>query len=181
MKVLTKEELKLKTANNKLAKVMERKLKAAEKKLAKVKETASNKLAKASQRQEKRVLKLKEQNGKEGQKQLMNRLWKLISPIVRNKSDTCYTCDKYLEFKKRSAGHFWTKKGHPAVRFDLDNLRVQCDDCNRWKSGNCAEYGYRLRKELGEERYEALYLKKGQKKKWTLLELEELITYFSSL
>lgn len=108
----------------------------------------------------------------------MGKLWKLISPIVRTQRSACYTCDTELEFSKRSAGHFWTKKGHPSVRFDFDNLRTQCDDCNRFKSGNCSEYAVRLLDELGYDRFQALRLKAGQSKVWQRQELEDMIEIY---
>lgn len=135
-----------------------------------------NLLKKANRKIDKlKVKKLK----KKTKKQLKKELWALISPIIRNKSAKCYTCDKPLPiFADRSAGHLFSKGGHPATAFDLDNLRVQGDCCNLYKSGNCAVYSFRLIEEIGIERFNALALRAGQAKRWTTLELEALIAKY---
>ena len=87
---------------------------------------------------------------------LRKKLWALTSKIVRLNSDHCYTCGKYLEFKDRQAGHFFTKGGHPNLRYDFRNLRVQCVACNLFKSGNLAEYSMRLERDLGSVAFQKL-------------------------
>lgn len=118
---------------------------------------------KALEKQERLALrigkKLEKLKTKKSISKLKEELWEVTSRIVRLTWNSCYTCKKYLEFKDRSAGHFWTKGGHSSVKFDFDNLRVQCVTCNNWKSGNLAEYAVRLRDEIGEERFRALNVK----------------------
>jgi hypothetical protein len=111
-------------------------------------------------------------------KSLKDKLWKLTSQIVRLQSDSCYTCGKLIpDFRQRAAGHFWSKGGHGATRFHLDNLRVQCFGCNSFKSGNLAEYSSRLLKEIGQERFDELYrLAHLTRPSWKRDELENLIT-----
>lgn len=106
---------------------------------------------------------------------LQKKLWKMISSEVRNSSSKCYTCDVKLEYSKRSVGHFWPKGSHGAVKFDIDNLRVQCNTCNSFKSGNLAEYGYRLMDEIGIDDYRNLYKKAHTKKRDTKDGLKKLI------
>jgi DNA-directed RNA polymerase subunit N (RpoN/RPB10) len=110
-------------------------------------------------------------------KTLKAKLWTLTSKLVRLQSDRCYTCGKYIpDYRDRDAGHLWSKGGHSAVRFDLDNIRVQCFSCNRYKSGNVAEYAVRLQKEIGAERFEKLYQSAHvSRPKWQREELENLI------
>lgn len=65
----------------------------------------------------------------------------------------CYTCDSLLdEPQKAQTGHFIPSSiCSTEVRYDLDNLRVQCYRCNINLSGNWPEYEKRLKKEKGED------------------------------
>lgn len=167
MPAKTKEEIAIEKVEKKLSKSLQKKLQAAEKKLEKLRAGS-----------QKKISKLKAEKGKKTKsqikKQLKKTLWKIISPIVRASSNHCFTCNKPLYPSEKHAGHHWPKGSHRAVEFDMDNLRVQCVSCNLHKSGNLAEYGYRLRHEIGEERWEALYQRKELKRYWTkeLLEAE---------
>jgi len=111
-------------------------------------------------------------------KQLRDKLWKLVSLYVRTKETNCYTCLKYLELKQRSAGHFWTKKGHPYVRFDLMNVHTQCLTCNSFQSGNLANYVTRLIKDYGLPAYNELTLRAKSGQRFRRDELEAKINIF---
>jgi hypothetical protein len=50
-----------------------------------------------------------------------------------------------------------------------------------YKSGNQAEFAYRLRKELGDEEYESLYRDKSRTEKLTRLDLETKIQNYKLL
>lgn len=54
------------------------------------------------------------------------------------------------------AGHYRSRGAAPQLRFNLDNLRKQCAQCNTMKSGNVIEFRKRLVAEIGIERVEAL-------------------------
>lgn len=123
-----------------------------------------------------RALKKIEKLKRPSKKELKNRLWLLTSKYVRSQSAHCYTCGMHLpEMRDRSAGHFWSRGGHPSVAFDLDNIRVQCVVCNNWKSGNLAEYAFKLEKEIGEKRYSALRERAHQTKHYTISDYETLM------
>ena len=107
-------------------------------------------------------------------KKLHKKLWKIVSDRVRNSSDHCYTCGKYLSFDQRAAGHFYSKKAHPSVMYDLDNLRVQCFNCNSVLSGNIKAYKPRLEQELG-SRFIDLTIRANTAHKWTKEQLQLLI------
>lgn len=141
-------------------------------------------LAKAKAAQERRKLRKKAKKpAKTPIKTLKDTLWKLTSQYVRSQSNRCFTCDDVIpDFTKRSAGHFWSKGGHGATRFDLDNLRVQCVSCNNFKGGNLSEYAVRLRRDIGDERFDALDQKAHTTKtSWKRDELEQLIEERKSL
>ena len=100
---------------------------------------------------------------------------KVTNKIVRLKyPHICYTCDKDVTGDAQ-AGHHHPIGGHAATRYNFDNLRIQGSCCNLHKRGNQVVYSYRLRKEIGEDRYEALYqLAHDKKFTWTREALEEL-------
>lgn len=136
---------------------------------------AEFKLKKKINKLEKKITK---NNEKRDTKAIKKELWKVTSAIVRAASSNCYTCDKYIpDISKRHAGHFWTKGGHPRTYYDMDNIRVQCYSCNVCKSGNLAEYGSRLRREIGSGSFDALELRAHSKDK---LSTECLLDLLSS-
>lgn len=141
-----------------------------------------NKLKEAADRKEKRLLKrleiAKDKPKKVPIRLLKITLWKLISTKIRNSSDNCFTCSKPLAYKDRSACHFWSKGGHGSVRYDEDNLRVGCNSCNLFKSGNLAEYAVRLRSQIGDKRFDELAERAHTLHKHTREELEALIKHY---
>ncbi len=141
-------------------KLHERKILSLEKKLQKVKEAAERK----AKRLEKRALLMK--NKPPGIKKLKADLRKVTHAIVRLSYDNCYTCDKFVPLKERQCGHYHTDGGNPGTRYDFDNLRVQHAVCN-YHSGGDAHFGARLLKEIGEERFLALDMKRKIDPGWT--------------
>lgn len=89
---------------------------------------------------------------------LKKKLWEECKRIIRLRyqqhdgSWNCYTCDNKLEEPKQAqTGHFIPSSiCSTEMRYDLDNLRVQCYRCNINLSGNWPEYEKRLNKEMGE-------------------------------
>lgn len=89
---------------------------------------------------------------------LKSKLWAECKRIVRERYSHhnggwyCYTCDSYLdEPRKAQTGHFIPSSiCSVEMRYDLDNLRVQCYRCNINLSGNWPEFEKRLNAEMGE-------------------------------
>jgi len=89
---------------------------------------------------------------------LKKRLWEECKRITRLRYQhhdgtwNCFTCDNNLdEPAKAQTGHFIPSSVCSVeMRYDLDNLRVQCYRCNINLSGNWIEYEKRLNKEKGE-------------------------------
>ncbi len=83
---------------------------------------------------------------------LKKKLWAECKRIVRKRNGnddgtfTCYTCGAHLDTpSKAQTGHFIPSSiCSAAMRYDLDNLRVQCYRCNINLSGNWIEYEKRL-------------------------------------
>ena len=74
---------------------------------------------------------------------LKAQLWKLCREIqIKRYGSDCYTCNsKDLSGSSRQLGHFIPSSVcSTSLRYDLDNLRVQCYACNIHKSGNWIEY-----------------------------------------
>jgi len=93
----------------------------------------------------------------------------IFSQYIRKKSADwrgdagCYTCCKRFHWKQLQCGHF-LKRGNMSTRFDEDNCRVQCASCNVWNEGNYKKYTEKLKRELGDERFNAL-IERGKKYK----------------
>lgn len=89
----------------------------------------------------------------------------------------CYTCDADLTIGTSNCqgGHYYTKKGYPALYFDLNNVRVQCYHCNINLSGNTVIFGERLLREVGEEVLNDLAARRHDQVKRTYSEYEEMI------
>ena len=91
----------------------------------------------------------------------------------RDKDELCISCKQIP--KKVNAGHFWNANNHWNVRFDEDNVHVQCERCNSFLSGNLLEYRTRLCSKIGQKRFDELEAKRHITKKWTKDELRLLI------
>jgi hypothetical protein len=92
---------------------------------------------------------------------------------LRDKDELCISCKQIP--KKVNAGHFWNANNHWNVRFDEDNVHVQCERCNSYLSGNLIEYRQHLLTKIGAERYNQLEAKARVTRKFTKDELKEII------
>ncbi len=91
----------------------------------------------------------------------------------RDKDELCISCKQ--KPKKVNAGHFWNANNHWNVRFDEDNVHVQCERCNSYLSGNLLEYRTNLLIKIGAERFNQLEARARVTRKFTKDELKELI------
>lgn len=111
-------------------------------------------------------------------KALIHDLDKIVSEMVRKKGakdgiNTCYTCGRRLHWKNLDCGHYISRR-YIGTRFDFENMRPQCRVCNRELHGNLETYDKKLRKELGNEKVNELWLKALNEHPMTV-ELEELL------
>jgi hypothetical protein len=95
---------------------------------------------------------------------------------VRDEGLNCISCD--LPPKKKNAGHYFSQGGHSAVRFDEDNIHLQCEHCNTFLSGNLLNYQIGIEKRIGGEKLMQLQAKAHDVKKWTKEELKEIIEIY---
>lgn len=101
-------------------------------------------------------------------KELIEKLDRLTSEYVRkshadkNGLAYCYTCGMRLPWQQLDCGHFRSRR-FIQTRFDLDNLRPQCQLCNRFKHGNLEIYREKLVKEIGLEKVEEIETRPSRK------------------
>jgi len=97
----------------------------------------------------------------------------------RDKDELCISCKQ--KPKKVNAGHFWNANNHWNVRFDEDNVHVQCERCNSYLSGNLLEYRTNLLIKIGAERFNQLEARARVTRKFTKDELKELIKKYKKM
>jgi hypothetical protein len=91
---------------------------------------------------------------------------------LRDQGKECISCGQPP--KKANAGHYFSQGGHSNVRFDEDNVHVQCEHCNSFLSGNLLNYQIGIEKRIGGEKLIELHSRAHEIKKWTVQELKEI-------
>lgn len=91
---------------------------------------------------------------------------------LRDQGKECISCGQPP--KKANAGHYFSQGGHSNVRFDEDNVHLQCEHCNSFLSGNLLNYQIGIEKRIGGERLIELHSRAHEVKKWTAEELKEI-------
>ena len=85
----------------------------------------------------------------------------------RDRNDGCISCGRYVDNSgvggNWDCGHYRSTGSAPHLRFHLWNAHKQCVKCNRYLSGNVADYRVQLIYKLGHERVEALEKMTGPK------------------
>lgn len=94
----------------------------------------------------------------------------------RDKAQPCISCGS--QPKKENAGHFFNANNHWNVRFDEDNVHLQCERCNSFLSGNLIEYRANLITKIGQERFEQLESRARVTRKFTKDELKKIISTY---
>jgi hypothetical protein len=88
----------------------------------------------------------------------------------------CISCNKPC--KKENAGHYYSQGGHSNVRFNEDNVHLQCEHCNTYLSGNLLNYQIEIKERIGAERLMNLQAIAHDVKKWSKDELKVLIQVY---
>ena len=118
---------------------------------------------------------------------LENKLDRLFSEWVRKSAADeggtveCVTCRKLMFWTGdgAQAGHF-IKRQHRATRWDERNVGVQCIRCNKWLDGNEGEYGDYIIRKYGVEVHQELFRLKRTIKKFSRVDLQEMIDYYKN-
>lgn len=75
----------------------------------------------------------------------------------RDAKDGCISCHLMANWGGQwHASHYRSVGAASAVRYNLWNINKACSGCNKWKSGNLAEYEPRIRAKWGNERVDWL-------------------------
>ena len=96
----------------------------------------------------------------------------------RDKNNVCISCQKPP--LKKNAGHFFNANNHYNIRFDEDNVHLQCEHCNTFLSGNLIFYRENLIKKIGIKSFEALENKARITRKFTISEVKEIIEIYKA-
>lgn len=95
---------------------------------------------------------------------------------LRDKDELCISCKQ--KPKKSNAGHYYNANNHWNVRFDENNVHLQCEHCNTFLSGNLINYRENLLKKIGAEEFNVLEGKSKVTRKFTKEELKEIIAIY---
>ncbi len=90
----------------------------------------------------------------------------------RDKGQLCISCEQ--KPKKINAGHYFSAGGHSNLRFNEDNVHLQCEKCNQFLSGNLLNYQIGIEKRIGGQRLLELHEQAHIEKKFTIEELREI-------
>lgn len=97
---------------------------------------------------------------------------------LRDMGLLCISCNTIP--KKKNAGHYFSSGGHSNVRFDEDNVHLQCEHCNTFLSGNLLNYQIGIEKRIGAEKLIELQGKAHIEKRWSVDELKEIIKEYKT-
>lgn len=95
---------------------------------------------------------------------------------LRDKGNVCISCQK--QPKKENSGHFYNANNHWNVRFNENNVHLQCEHCNTFLSGNLINYRENLLKKIGESKFQLLEAEANKTRKFTKEELKEIIDIY---
>lgn len=96
---------------------------------------------------------------------IQRKLWEHCKRIIRARyPNVCYTCGRGgLEGSNMHTAHFIPKGACSAsLKYNLDNLRICCYNCNINLGGNGAEYYRRMVREVGQDKVDELFQLKNQ-------------------
>jgi hypothetical protein len=91
---------------------------------------------------------------------------------LRDKDNLCISCQKPP--KKKNAGHYFNANNHYYVRFNEDNVHLQCEHCNTSLSGNLIPYRKHLIDKIGAPRFYCLEALAYLTRKFTIEEVKEI-------
>lgn len=101
-------------------------------------------------------------------RKIQDELWQecrriILARYIKNGKHYCFTCDKEVDGSNRQLGHFIPNSvGGALLRYNLDNLRIQCYYDNINLGGNGSEFYRRLVLEKGQAHVDKLFQLKGQ-------------------
>lgn len=95
---------------------------------------------------------------------------------LRDQGLNCISCETIP--KKKNAGHYFSQGGHSNVRFDEDNVHLQCEACNTYLSGNLLNYQIGIEKRIGAQKLLELHERAHLEKRFSVEEIKEIISIY---
>lgn len=96
---------------------------------------------------------------------------------LRDKGKTCISCSK-INDGSFDAGHYFKAELYSSLKFNPDNIHLQCRKCNRYLEGNLNAYSIALEKKIGKDKFKELNELSGLYKqsvfKWDREQLKEI-------
>jgi len=104
--------------------------------------------------------------------------WDLFAAYVKQRDgDVCFSCGKGgLISHDWHAGHMFPSGNNAVIRYEPKNVHSQCGRCNCFLRGNGAAYVAHFLEVYGLAELQRIQAKRGQEKRWTRVELEEMAT-----
>jgi hypothetical protein len=100
----------------------------------------------------------------------------------RDRNKPCISCGQFTADNaiggNWDAGHYRSTGSAPHLRFNLHNCHKQCVRCNRYLSGNVADYRTRLQRKIGVERLEKIELD-DRSRNYTINDLKRIKQIFT--
>lgn len=122
--------------------------------------------------------KAKKEFNQTDRKYLLELAQKTVNTFIRMRDGKyCISCGKSGEQGAYHAGHFKSQGGNSAIRFDENNIHVQCYRCNVELSSNQSAYRPALIKKIGINEVIRLETTKNTKL-WTVEELHDIIKIY---
>jgi len=90
---------------------------------------------------------------------------------LRDAGRGCISCGN-MQANEYHAGHFFTTKARPDLRFNEDNTNLQCGQCNFFESGNISKYRVKIVDRIGQKRLDDLDIR---------IEIPVSVDYYKSI
>jgi hypothetical protein len=105
---------------------------------------------------------------------------KVFNKYVRERDSengyfTCISCGKTLPIEQMNAGHYIPQKNSSLLRFNEYNVHGECISDNGFNEFHLINYRKNLINKIGQEMVDWLEENQRTIKKWTRIELEEII------
>ena len=88
----------------------------------------------------------------------------------------CITCGRNYHYKQAQAGHFVSRRCN-LLRYDEQNVNLQCFACNVMEHGDQYNYAKQLDLKYGNGTAEKLHSQRSISHKLTIPELEQIISH----
>ena len=128
---------------------------------------AKKKVTKLKKRSD-RIKKVKLMTKSEAEKKLQAIINKIVRELDNGKG--CISCDHGWASnwtRQKHAGHYFSRGSNPQLRFDVNNIYLQCSICNNWKSGNEMAFTEGIKKHYGLEQWRKVEQLKATERDWS--------------